>query len=188
MDNLPKHVIFSRSKEWKAISMRLAVLLAVMMAACVVMIALAQDPGVNGRYPPDYWQRLEKASQQKFANSLDYWRLEKPAQQAADADAPKPVADVPKTAPGTYKAWYQQTTYPTKCVKSDLSPADSIQLGVQASVPWWTDDYGDPSNPSKVNLYLGVGDDKRLIATYWGSIEACESDLPKTQPIPSKYR
>jgi hypothetical protein len=149
--------------------MRLAVLLAVMMAACVIMIALAQDPGVNGHYTPDYW------------------RLEKPAQQAA-ATAPEPAADAPKPAFDTPKAWYQQTIYPTKCVESDLSPADTIGVIVRAGEQARTQDYGAPANPSKVDVFVADDDGATKTWTYWRSIEACERDLPKTQPIPSKYR
>ncbi len=117
----------------------------------------------------------------------DYWRLEKPAQQEATA-APEPGADAPKSAPDTPKTWYQQTIYPTKCFESDLSPADSIGVIVRAGEQARTQDYGDPSNPSKVDVFLKEDDGDQIFATYWRSIEACEGDLPKTQPIPSKYR
>lgn len=50
-----------------------------------------------------------------------------------------------------------------------------------------TKDYGDPANPSKVDVRHISG--RQIITnTYWRSKETCEAELPRNLPIPDRYR
>lgn len=84
-------------------------------------------------------------------------------------------------------SWYTYNVGNTRCFES-RSPADRIAEIQSRGHTARTEDYGDPSRPSKVDVIDDPGTGRTTVYTYWRTLQGCEAELPGNQPIAPKYR